>query len=251
MVTEKIQRLAKRVEDALGLIYGAAAITELRDGNNDLYFEVKKTGAAAKFAVVRFKTFSATTPDGLDGIGLPQRVYEPHVVQVGFDLGGKASVNVTLTAAVATKTVTINGVVFTAMAGAAVGDQFTVAGDDNADAAALAAAINASVTAGVKDVVAATATLKVVTITAVQPGLTGNGITVASNDASMVVATAKLAGGTIGYADEMDRLYLLGEMVKSGVETQLYAKAGLAVTDLVDANNLGVFRNNEYPLSQV
>lgn len=92
-----------------------------------------------------------------------------------------ASATVTCAAAAAADTVTVNGVVFTAVAGAAGANQFSIDGDNTADAAALAASINASVTAGIKDVVVATSSGAVVTVSAQIPGLAGNAIQIKSS----------------------------------------------------------------------
>jgi hypothetical protein len=102
----------------------------------------------------------------------------------------QASGTITLASMVATDTVTINGVVFTAVASGATGNQFNVGVSDTATAANLAAAINASVTANVVHVVFAASTLNVVTVTAVQPGLQGNMNTLAISSHGYVSNTS-------------------------------------------------------------
>lgn len=109
----------------------------------------------------------------------------------------QASGTVTLSSMVATDTVTINGVVFTCETSGATGNQFNVGGTDTITAYNLAAAINASVTANVTNVVTAAAVGAVVTVTAVQPGLAGNLNTLAIS-AHGSVSAAALAGGTDG-----------------------------------------------------
>jgi phage tail sheath gpL-like len=109
----------------------------------------------------------------------------------------QASGTVTLSSLVATDTVTVNGVVFTAVASGATGNQFNVGGSDTITATNLAVAINASVTAKVVNVVTASASGPVVTVTAVQPGLQGNMNTLAIS-AHGSVSGAFLTGGTDG-----------------------------------------------------
>jgi phage tail sheath gpL-like len=93
-------------------------------------------------------------------------------------------------------TVTIGGIAFTAKAAGPTGDQWLIDADASVCAAALAAAINASTTAGVAGCVTASASGAVVTITAAQPGKIGNAITLASSDGTdLVVSGARLSGG--------------------------------------------------------
>lgn len=107
-----------------------------------------------------------------------------------------ATGTVTLSSHVATNTVTVNGVVFTAVASGATGNQYNV-GTDTVTAANLAAAINASVTAKIQGYVTATSSGAVVTISAIRPGVLGNLTTIAIS-ANGSVSGATLAGGTDG-----------------------------------------------------
>lgn len=110
----------------------------------------------------------------------------------------QASGTITLSSLVATDTVTVNGVVFTAVASGATGNQFNVGGTDTITAANLAAAINASSTAKVINVVTAAAVAAVVTVTAVQPGLAGNMNTIAISAHGSVSGSGFLTAGTDG-----------------------------------------------------
>lgn len=111
--------------------------------------------------------------------------------------GVAATGTVTCAAAAAADTVTINGVAFTAVAGAAGANQFSIDGTDTADAAALAAAINASSTAGISGIVSATSDGAVVTVSCMVPGKVGNAITLASSSGvTLAVSGAKLTGGS-------------------------------------------------------
>lgn len=117
-------------------------------------------------------------------------------VYVGVD-AVKASGTITLSAHVATDTVTINGVVFTCVASGATGNQYNQGGSDTISATNLAAAINASVTAKVQGYVVASSSGAVVTVTANRPGVLGNMCTLAIS-AHGSASGATLAGGTDG-----------------------------------------------------
>lgn len=93
-----------------------------------------------------------------------------------FDVGAvKASATMTSTgAATAAETFTILNVTFTARASGATGNEFNLSAVVATQAANIAAAINAS--ANLVGKVTAVAALGVVTISAVVPGLIGNGL---------------------------------------------------------------------------
>jgi phage tail sheath gpL-like len=105
-----------------------------------------------------------------------------------------ASGTVTLTSMAAAATVTINGVAFTASSTPSGETEFEIDGNDDADAAALAAAINACTNALISNHVTASVANTVVTITAKVPGHAGNAITLASS--TEAVSGARLTGGT-------------------------------------------------------
>lgn len=100
-----------------------------------------------------------------------------------------ATAIVTCATVAAADTVTINGVVFTAVDADAGANEFLQTGTNTADATALAAAINASTTAGVKDVVVATSNGAAVTVASVVPGLVGNAIQIKSSDGTTLAVT--------------------------------------------------------------
>lgn len=106
----------------------------------------------------------------------------------------QASGTITFAGLVATDTITVNGVVFTAVASGATGNQFNVGASDTITATNAAKAINASVTANVIHVVFASAVGPVITVTAVQPGLQGNMNTLAIS-AHGAVASAGASSG--------------------------------------------------------
>lgn len=95
----------------------------------------------------------------------------------------RASGTITFSGASGTVGSTIAGVAKTAAHGAS----------DNADATAHAAAINADAT--LSKLVEATANANVVTVTALQPGVTGNQITTVASGTGVSASGAKLTGG--------------------------------------------------------
>ena len=104
---------------------------------------------------------------------------------------------ITLSGVTAGQTVTVDGLVYTAVAGtAANSSEFSVAGDDTADAAALAAAINARENARDTQKVTATSAVAVVTVKAVADGTAGNAIPLVKSGAGITLSGAVLAGGT-------------------------------------------------------
>jgi phage tail sheath gpL-like len=109
----------------------------------------------------------------------------------------KATGTVTLASVDVDDTVTIDGVVFTAVASGATGNQFNQGGTDTVDAASLVSAINANTTLDGR--VVATSALGVVTLTAVEGGELGNSVSLASsNGTRLAVSAAALAGGVNG-----------------------------------------------------
>jgi phage tail sheath gpL-like len=107
----------------------------------------------------------------------------------------KATGTITLSAHVATDTVTVNGITFTCVASGATGAQYNVGADDTETAAALAAALNANTT--LDGMIVATSALGVVTLTALVPGELGNAVTLVIS-AHGSVSAARMAGGTNG-----------------------------------------------------
>ena len=97
-----------------------------------------------------------------------------------------ATGTVTLSGGSGTITATINGVAIA----------ITWATSDTNSAALLAAAINASTNALVKNIVTATSAAGVVTISAVVPGVVGNCVTLAASGTGATASGARLTGGT-------------------------------------------------------
>lgn len=98
----------------------------------------------------------------------------------------KASQTLTLSTASGAVGGVINGVTITV----------TASGGDTATAAALAAAINASTNPLVQNIVTATSSGAVVTVSAVAAGVLGNSITIAASGTGVTAGGTRLAGGT-------------------------------------------------------
>jgi phage tail sheath gpL-like len=109
----------------------------------------------------------------------------------------KATGTVTCASAQALDTVTIDGVVFTAVSGTPAAGEFDISGTNTAAAASLVAAIASNATLDGR--VVASSALGVVTLTAVEGGELGNSISLASsNGTRLAVSAAALAGGVNG-----------------------------------------------------
>jgi hypothetical protein len=119
---------------------------------------------------------------------------------IGDTEGVQASCTLTLATVLNAQTCTINGVVYTAHTNTQANDQFSISGDDTADAAALALAINNSTTAGSAEIVA-TSSGAVVTVKARRGGIAGNLITVAVSNATITIggsaSAGRLGGGAV------------------------------------------------------
>lgn len=100
------------------------------------------------------------------------------------------------------ETCVICGVTFTAKTSGATGNEFNISGTVATQAANIAAAINAS--SNLSGIVTATSSLGVVTITAVVPGVMGNGLGL-SESLTNVSATA-FANGSNGTSYIIDQL---------------------------------------------
>lgn len=129
-------------------------------------------------------------------------------VQTGSANPVAAAGTLTCASVVATDAITIGTTTFTFTSTPLLSTDVEVDGaDDTADAAALAAAINAHATVG--QIVTATSLLGVVTVTAKQKGVVGNFIPLSSADATITASGAFLTGGT-GGATEAAVSYALG-----------------------------------------
>lgn len=120
-------------------------------------------------------------------------------VATGSDNPTAASGTITLESC-ATDSVTIGGVTFTGSGSPTGNEQFETDGDDEADAAALAAKINAHPT--LSQIVEATSEDNVVTVTCRIKGVIGNFITLAETGSTITLSGTALEGGTGGATEE-------------------------------------------------
>lgn len=105
----------------------------------------------------------------------------------------KASGTITCATAIATNTITLGPQTLTIVNSGATTDEINKGANNTLTAAAIAAAINAH--AVTSKYVVATSALAVVTVTALQRGTMGNGITLASSGSTLAVSGTALAGG--------------------------------------------------------
>jgi len=108
-----------------------------------------------------------------------------------------ATGTVTLASVLAGDTVTINGLVYTAVAGVKANNtQFSIDGSDTVDAADLVDSITNDTRQGTLADITATNAAGVVTLTSTAPGVAGNVVTlVSSNGARLAVSGATFTGG--------------------------------------------------------
>ena len=116
-------------------------------------------------------------------------------VNITVQLAVQATGTVTFSSVVATDTVSIGGVTFTGSNTSSGTSQFRTGSGDTVAAASLASVIGQNTTTN--KLVTATSQGAVVTITAIQPGTSGNFITLAIS-AHGSVSGATLTGGSVG-----------------------------------------------------
>lgn len=110
----------------------------------------------------------------------------------------KASASITFASCANNDTITIGGIVITAKTAGPTGDQFLCGVSDTADAAAAAALINSTTTAGLSGVITASSVGAVLTLTASVAGKIGNAVTVATSNGTRLAITGgatRLASG--------------------------------------------------------
>lgn len=157
------------------------------------------------------------------------------------DTAVAATGTITLASCAAGTVILVNGVPFTAKGSAATtgNNEFDVSGADSADATALAAAINASATAGVAGVLTASANSATVTVTSSLPGLAGNAIKIENLG---VVATATI---TCAGVDDADTVTINGvTLTAKTTVTDATAQWAVGATDAATATNLAALINS-------
>lgn len=132
-----------------------------------------------------------------------------------IDKGDGVAASGTLTfnnAGVAGDTLTVNGVVFTAVASGATGNQYDVGATAAITAANAQAALAASASALVAaSYLSSSVAGAVVTITSAFIGLSGNQATLSAAQASITASGARLAGGAAATGSVSTALYAFGE----------------------------------------
>ena len=155
-------------------------------------FETPTAPKAVSQKCADFITSISTGTELAQGTGVPPSI---NIIVQGNE--AYAATTLTGSSVVATNTIVINGVTFTAEASGATGNQFNVGASDTLTMAAAAAAINASVTALVAGYVVATSVGAVLTLTSAFPGPSGNQCTVTAGGGTITVANARLVGGAV------------------------------------------------------
>ena len=126
-------------------------------------------------------------------------------VSDGDAAGVAASATLTLVSAIATDVAQIGTITMTATSTPTTDLHWEIDGaDDTADALSLANAINANPT--LADIVVATVAAGVVTVTAHQPGVLGNHVSISSVDSTITASGAFLAGGLGGSQDAAESI---------------------------------------------
>lgn len=163
-------------------------------GLTDMYVEIENTGATNGLT---FKIENArkefTAISELVDADFNQNI----VANTNVAAGVFATGTVTLASVLAADTVTINGLVYTAVAGAKANNtEFSIDGTDTVDAADLVDSITNDTRQGTLADVSATNAAGVVTLTSTAIGTRGNAVTlVSSNGTRLAVSGATFTGG--------------------------------------------------------
>lgn len=178
-----------------------AALDRVYDvkGRKNLHIETENTGATngltykIEKARKEFRVLSDLVDADFD---------ENIKVNTNVLAGVFATGTVTLATALAADTVTINDLVYTAVAGVKANNtEFSIDGTDTVDAADLADSINNDTRQGTLADVTATSAVAVVTLTSTAIGTRGNAVTlVSSNGSRLAVSGATFAGGVSSIA---------------------------------------------------
>lgn len=158
-------------------------------------YTAAQLGSKINFDNVR--DFRTTFTNFIKGEGAGMQPYTSMQVRNGA-VAASGTITFSSTGPAADETVTVNGVVFTGKASGATGNQWNVSTTPSVNATRLAAAINASATAGITGVISASADGAVVTVTCITPGTIGNSLALAESAANTAVSGAALANGSNG-----------------------------------------------------
>lgn len=246
--TNKPTRIIDDLVEALAYYGLASAVTY--DVNNDAIITVTDVGPLKGDAVIKVLDIEQTAPNIANPItGLATPVWTPHLIRVGFGRRTAAFQLLTIAGVLATDAVVINGVTFTAVAGAPAADQFQVDASDEVMALRLITAINASASAGVVDTITASHVAGgIILLVADATGTGGNAYTLSTPDAPrFAVGGATFASGDDTETSLLTRLRILSEVFPKGTEVEVY-EVQQYFTDaaFVAANLVATFRNQRW-----
>lgn len=163
-------------------------------GKKNMHLEVKNTGStnALIYRIERTNKNFVNTSEVVDADY--DKIIKPDT-DVLTEV--KAFGTITLAGVLAGDIVTVNGLVYTAVAGAkANSTEFSIDGTDTVDAADLADSIQNDTRVGILDDLTATSAVAVVTATQTRAGTGGNATTLSSsNGARLAVSGATFSGG--------------------------------------------------------
>jgi len=166
-------------------------------GKKNMHLEVKNTGSTNGL-IYRIERASKNFVNISD---LVDADYDK-IIKADTDVLAevKAFGTITLATVVAGDTVTVNGLVYTAVAGVKANNtEFSVDGTDTVDAADLADSISNDTRAGILDDLTAVSAVAVVTAAQTRLGTGGNATTLSSsNGARLAVSGATFTGGVDG-----------------------------------------------------
>lgn len=180
---------------------GIAAMSYLPETSIELvHGSADQSVQAVKALLYKVAELQANDGDALSAVNVICNGNSPYS-NATWEISSKVSASGTITLAtvLANSTVTVNGLVYTAVAGAkADNTEFSIDGNDTVDAADLADSINNDVRVGtVATGVTATSALGVVTVTAVTPGIGGNAIDLDEDTGAttITISGASFTGG--------------------------------------------------------
>lgn len=206
----------------------------LRDGESVI------SGSLAQrtdnLASVRYSTKNALVPVTFAAVEVGDTVTLNGIVLTATQ--ARATCTLTLATVLVADTCGVNGVTFTAVSSATPGlNEFSQAGSNTADAASLAASINASVTTGVQGLLGATSATAIVTVYALAGGETANSYAVATSNSGTIARSNSVFTGGAAIADNQFD-YVASNAVNAGsLATALAASSSTLVSGHVVGSN--------------
>lgn len=187
------------------------------------------TGASGRINSIKVNSVEQLSSNEILAVGQVDLTGGPAVAADG---------TITFATGIVDNTVTVNGLVYTAVAGSKAGDftKFSIDTSNTATAADLADSINNDVRTGTLDDVSADASVAVVTVTSTELGTGGNATTLAENTSS---TTITISGATFtgGLNSSIDGILVNSIEIMDGAESYVDSFANLAI--LVAANITG------------